>query len=537
MPRGILRAAESATIWHWRTAAVWFILALAIRLVYVVETRNAPTLRHLVGDAAGYYQWAQEIAAGDWLGKQSFYQAPLYPYVLAVWFRIAGDEVWKVRCLQAVFGSFAVALIWFFSLAFFGRRIAVTAAVLLAFYPPAIFFDGIVQKSSLDGLMVCALLAAIAQFLRRRSMASSITAGVLLGLLSLTRENAIIWAPLIALWIWIQCRQKCVPSESAVLVQPRGRFSLETNGGGAESCRPIRAFTAFVAFVLGLAIVLVPVGARNRLVGGEWSLSTFQAGPNFYVGNHQGAPGYYVPLVRGHETPFHERADATRLAEQTAGRELTAREVSHFWMSKATREIRNGPADWLRLIGRKFMLLLNRYEVGDVESLYVYRESSIVLSALRFLHWGTILPLALLGVWLTRSEWRVFWVLHAMVASMAVSLIAFYVMARYRYPLAPLLMPFAAAAVVQVYDSWRARHFRRVATYLAVLTAVAIPVDWPVCDEVRLNALAKMNIGVALAQDGEIEQASAFFRDAVAAHHGSAEAHNNLAQSLALLGR
>ena len=49
---------------------------------------------------------------------------------------------------------------------------------------------------------------------------------------------------------------------------------------------------------------------------GEFSPTTFQAGPNFYIGNHRNADGRYQPLIRGHETPEFEQKDATQLAEQ-----------------------------------------------------------------------------------------------------------------------------------------------------------------------------------------------------------------------------
>ena len=32
-----------------------------------------------MGDSHAYDAWAQRIAAGDWVGGDVFYQAPLYP--------------------------------------------------------------------------------------------------------------------------------------------------------------------------------------------------------------------------------------------------------------------------------------------------------------------------------------------------------------------------------------------------------------------------------------------------------------------------
>ena len=63
-------------------AAIIFAIALAVRLIHVWQLRSSPFFDVLMGDANGYDQWAQRLAAGDWIGSEVFYQAPLYPYVL-----------------------------------------------------------------------------------------------------------------------------------------------------------------------------------------------------------------------------------------------------------------------------------------------------------------------------------------------------------------------------------------------------------------------------------------------------------------------
>ena len=70
----------------------------------------------------------------------------------------------------------------------------------------------------------------------------------------------------------------------------------------------------------------------------------------------------------------------------------------------------------------------------------------------------------------------------------------------------------------------------------AVAALVAAAVNWPVQDERRLNAMARMNVGVALAEAGELASAESYFRRTLADHPQSAEGHNNLAQALALRG-
>ena len=60
------------------------LLALVVRLIYIWQISHAPFFHLRLGDAAEYHQWALRIVGGDWRGEGVFYQAPLYPYFLAV---------------------------------------------------------------------------------------------------------------------------------------------------------------------------------------------------------------------------------------------------------------------------------------------------------------------------------------------------------------------------------------------------------------------------------------------------------------------
>jgi len=496
-------------------AIVW--AALIVRLAFVWETSQVPTVRHLVGDAAEYFAWAQRIAGGDWLGSEGFYQAPLYPYVLAVGFTAFGESVWTIRLLQAVWGALACGFVCVGAGRLFGRRVGITAGWMLAMYAPAVYFDGIVQKASLTGLLVCALVAAIAWTARTPAWYALTATGLLAGLLSITRENAMVWIAVLAVWAWRLPNANC-------------QLPIATR-------RHVAPTTATCVLILGAALVLFPVALRNRWVSGEWSVSTFQAGPNFYIGNHRGADGRYRPLVRGHETPAFERRDATALAQQATGRPLSQREVSRYWMGKAWAEIRGDWAGWLKLMGRKVLIVINRYEIADAESYYVYRESSMVLWALGGVwHFGVLLPLAAIGLMATWSERRRLWVLQGMMATMAAAVASFYVLARYRYPIALLLVPFAAAGVVHLWDAWKRRDYVRCGAPALVALLAGILVNVSVQDERRLDAMAWMNVGVALAESGDLPGAESYFQRAVADQPSSAEAHNNLAQALALRG-
>ena len=52
--------------------ALILLCAALVRTVYLLETTGVPYMRHLIGDAAAYYDWARTIAGGNWVGQESF---------------------------------------------------------------------------------------------------------------------------------------------------------------------------------------------------------------------------------------------------------------------------------------------------------------------------------------------------------------------------------------------------------------------------------------------------------------------------------
>src|SRR5262245_12471865 len=84
-------------------------IALALRLAHWWAVRDEPFFALLAMDSQEYDRWAQEIAGGDWLGSQVFFQAPLYPYILAVIYKVAG---WKLDAVYLLQITLAVAGIW-----------------------------------------------------------------------------------------------------------------------------------------------------------------------------------------------------------------------------------------------------------------------------------------------------------------------------------------------------------------------------------------------------------------------------------------
>src|SRR5436190_14387810 len=113
-----------------------FATALAVRLVHVWQIRASPFFSVLLGDSRGYDEWAQRIAAGDWIGREVFYQAPLYPYLLGVIYAVAGHSLLFARIVQTLIGSASCALLARAGARLFSERVGIAAGLMLALYAP-----------------------------------------------------------------------------------------------------------------------------------------------------------------------------------------------------------------------------------------------------------------------------------------------------------------------------------------------------------------------------------------------------------------
>ena len=497
------RRTASARSWHTRFAIQLFViglLALALRLIALAELSGTPLFALLLGDAKEYDSWTQQIVTGDLIGTGIFYQTPLYRYLMAAVFAVFGHHVFIIRVLQCVCSAGACTLLGLGGRYFFSARAGLMAAFLMAIYPPAIFFDLLIQKASLDGALMTLIILALGAFLICSRARWLLVLGVTLGLLILNRENSRVLYPIFITWLLFGFRQ----------------FSLRRRAAWAS---------IVTASVL---LVLAPVAIRNYHLGGELFLSTSQLGPNLYIGNHANASGTYEPLVPEHGNAEFERTDATQLAEAATNRKLSPGEVSDYWLSQAFAYIRSQPMDWGKLMLRKLALTFNRREAVDTESIEAYVEYSYVLRILFWMSFGVVFPLGVLGVWITRHDWRRLVVLYAMVAGFGASVVLFYVMARYRYPIAPMIMLFAGLSVSRIGDLKR-DSIRRWMPGLILAVIVAVLSNLPLKLD-RDNT--KVYVGSELIRNGRPEEAVPLLRQAVAELPDYAPAHFSLALAL-----
>lgn len=411
---------------------LWLILLLAaaVRLIYVLQIKDFPFFSTPVGDEEAYHKTAQLILSGDLLaGKTAFYQDPFYPYFLAVLYLFSGNSIIAVKILQLMLGVLSCFMIFVLTRKIFSYKEALVAGFISAVYPLFYFFEAQLLKSSLAVLFTLAMFLFLVKYAEIRKKYLLILSGLSAGLSIIAQGHSYFFVLFAALWLYFINKA----------LNFRERIIL------------------LACFLAGIFILVLPITLRNYAVSGDFVLVTYQGGGGFFCGNNENASGIYQPLKEGRELPPYEEIDAVELAEKEMGRKLLPSEISKFWFNKGLRFIINNPSKYARLLAKKTMIFVNSLEVPDVVDYYFVKERSFLLNV-PGLNFGFIFPLALIGIalsWKKRSENAV--LLYYFAFASFLSLVLFYIFARYRLQGIPFYIMLASYAIVQIKELVRAK--------------------------------------------------------------------------------
>lgn len=491
---------------RWLLAAV-MLVALVLRIVYVLQSRSNPYFAAPQMDALYHTQWASAWAQGRDFQPGPFFRAPLYPWFLGLVFKTFGDGLLLPRIVQALLGTLSVGLVYLVGARAFDRRVGLLAALFAAVYWVLIYFDGELQLPSLE---VPTYLGAIYLTLRlddRRSRTMAALAGVAWGIAALVRPNVLLFAPLVAGWIaW------------------RGRASPAS-------------WRSVALFLLGIGVPILPITIYNWTVGGDRVLISSQAGVNLWIGNNPHSDGSSAIVPGTRPDWWGGYHDAIQQAEVAEGRSLKPSEVSRHYTRRALRFVFDSPWRALKLTLWKLRLFWTDYELGNNadERFFAHRFGPI----LRWLPlgFGLVAPLGLIGFLLAwRTALRNF-PLWGFVPVYTASVVAFFVCSRYRVPLLPVLMVFAAHTCVHALDAWRKGRHAAVA-WMALFTVAGIAFVRHVPAGIdRTDAQGLWQLGVFEAQHSNPAGAAELFRASIAENPRFAFAHHDLGLALVALGR
>ncbi len=440
---------------HWRATLVGLAgLTLLLRLIYALEVRGTPIPELWRGsqtDMSFFVDWARSVAAGDWLtnqdmhpyfgweervgtrdewnvwyGGKTFHQAPLYPYFLAVLFRMCGQSLWPVYIAQAVGSALSVVVLASISRWLFGSIAGVLAGVMTALYGPLLFYDFVALRTSLMVLLTAAPIGLLIRAESTDRPRAWLLAGSATGLAFLLRPNAgLMWfLALVIIWILRWNRQRSALQASLLLT-----------GGFAVTC--------------------LPLVVRNVRVGAPPFAVEAVGASTFYLSNVAGAPG----------TGWGMLPNFPDVMRRTNGRFVP--------LIREALSSHESIADWLSLIARKMVAVAHYFERSNNANIYYAERFSLLLRWATLPYW-VIFSLGIVGLYLTWSQRRrVAWLYLAMAVPL-VTIALFYQTDRFRIPMIVGLIPLAALTVEQVLC-------RRgnVAAVLTAVIAVGVVSRWP----------------------------------------------------------
>ena len=410
--------------------AAIFLFALAIRAVFLFgvfpnASRIVPGLNISVGMSFdGYDAIARQLlqghgyrlAAGE---PPTAARAPLYPLLLAGLYRVFGTGIAPVLWVHALLGALACALLFLAGCRMFGRTVGATAGILLALFPPHLWWSQYLLSETLLITLIVATFLGVVALVQEPSAGRAALAGALFGLTALCNAM-ILFLPFVLLAVTAASREL--------------RRKYLRHGA---------------VLLLGMSVVVLPWTGRNfltfhRVIPVNWSIGLqYMKGlimADDYVagrGANLGAldDSSMVELVRILRAHGHSRGDFDAQLREFRSSQTVGLAEDDLLKRLALERVRANPL----LAARK--LFLNLW-------LYWFLSNRLML-ANQVVNFG---PLALAVLGLALGAWRSFEarILVAFCLYFWLGYASVIVSARFALQIAPLLTLLAAFAVVSL---------------------------------------------------------------------------------------
>jgi 4-amino-4-deoxy-L-arabinose transferase-like glycosyltransferase len=418
------------------------LIALVVRLYFLVNWAKTPLAHHLMGDEANFNATALDILDPDSQLPPFLYQ-PLYSYFLVVIYSLFGTGLKVVRIVHLLFSMATVLVFYGLGKELAGRKIGMLTALLVSLFGPLIFFEGQLLAPILVVPLVALGFWALLAANRRDRMWLLFLSGLPIGLAMMARPNMVLVLVPAAIWL-------------LVFKWPWKKKSL---GLGLA--------------LLGLIFGLLPSWIHNAKLGAEGVMVSASGGHSFYIGNNSQATGAFsLPAGDKIDDSSHQayQKSLKLCAEQALGRQLSAAEASSYWYSRGFDFWVTSPGKALSLLGKKFLLAFNSEEKAIHYSYYFGIEIAPILKFM--LSFGIVLAFAVLGLWLGYKKYQGLGLLAISAGVYLSTLMIFYVADRYRILVIPMLIPVAAIGMFELGNRFRLESLKSYWKPLAVLVLV-----------------------------------------------------------------
>jgi len=398
-----------------------YLLLAGLILIYAVfflqQFLSDPLGQVPVLDARENLAWAERIAS-DELPTEPFYRALLYPWVIS-WMpnpQILAP-VLGVFChlLNAMLCGLIAMQLWRNSGA------AWLSGLIYGAYPVSLFFAVQILDITFALMLFLLGLLSLLRIAKLPSWVFPVLAGVMAGLTVLTRPN---FLPPALLFPLLACGLSYIQQKKVL-------------------------HGVYVALMVAVPMLLLFVaqGTINKRLSGEFRILPWQGAYNLYAANREGANGkYYKQSVVFDDVPAGmnpTRMESVYLYRQVHQEASPSSEISAmnaFWREELAKRLAAEPLEWLHLMLRKVAYLINDWEQYNNLS-YPFHKERLSWLAWNPLGWGLFSLGSVIAITLGWQKMRKVeaGALGLLMLAYAAGLLLFFVSARFRLPLAPLL--------------------------------------------------------------------------------------------------
>ena len=360
----------------WRSEWFWLgvvlVLAAALRAWYLTQVVQAPDYRALRQDLEVQDYQARAMLSGDWTVPEGrndpeipttpYYRPPGYPYLLAGIYFFFGGGYLAPRLFNMVLGLISIGLMYLLGRAVYHRWVGMATAALMAGYWGFVYYEGEVNDPAMFVFLVPCMLWAMRLWGTAFRHRWAVLAGLLTGVYAIMRPNILLFGPFMAAWMlyvaWQAGRGAPHPPRSEDARGWPRRLAWRVAGGWAG--------------LLTVFLVIAPVTVRNYVVSGEFVPVSTYFGENFLIGNGEDSDGYtsWTPYLQklegtGHFSVWEYTNIVDGLGREVGNENLTDSEASKIFFQKGWDYAMAHKARTLKLALKKAVLFWSPWEITE----------------------------------------------------------------------------------------------------------------------------------------------------------------------------
>lgn len=413
------------------------IVALLLRLLVGFELAfannglNSVVVPSMQTDMATYWEISGRIVAGAF--RDEFYYQPFYYAIFLPLIRwLLGDSIFSVIVIQALLGGVTVLLTGLCGSRLWNRSAGIVSAILAGLSQMLILYTPYLLIEILQSFWVILILYLALRAIERRDKLDWSLCAVALGCSILTRGNS---------WFFL-------PGLLVAAV-----YSLMPHKGKIRY-KVLYGFCVVVFFTMLSVLPQLPFMIRNSQLRGELTGPSTAGGTVLALGNTPEAPpGGRDPGLPAGPMEYPPTWSAWMAEVSTVS---VPRRIWQWFYEE--------PGAVLELTFRKLLLFWDYREIPNNVSLaFEGRQSTIFRFAGSIMPTGVIVALAIAGMLVSlikvirkRSRWDLLLPIYMIMAFWGATAL-FYILARFRVPIIPVLAIFAGIFLVWFWECYRQR--------------------------------------------------------------------------------